>query len=130
MITTNVYFRVFHLKAGGKSGTCFSLDVNGKQYIVCAKHQVEYWDFSNCMEIFHEELWKEVKFDLVGHFEDPIDISVLAPSFQISPPYILEGSHKGLINGQDVYFLGFPYGLSGEMGKINRGFPLPLIKKL
>lgn len=106
MITTNVYFRVFHLKAGGKSGTCFSLDVNGKQYIVCAKHQVEYWDFSNCMEIFHEELWKEVKFDLVGHCEDPIDISVLAP------------------------FLGFPYGLSGEMGKINRGFPLPLIKKL
>src|SRR5579862_9808976 len=129
MITTNVFSRVFRLKIGSESGTCFSLDIDGKQYIVSAKHLFERWDCNRSIELFHEGEWKKVKFDLVGHCNDLIDISVFAAPFQISPSFALEGSHKGLISGQDVYFLGFPYEISGEMAKINRGFPLPLIKK-
>lgn len=35
----------------------------------------------------------------------------------------------GIVYGQDVYFLGFPYGMTGEIGQMNRDFPLPFVKK-
>jgi hypothetical protein len=35
----------------------------------------------------------------------------------------------GLIWGQDVFFLGFPYGWSSDIGTINRNFPMPFVKK-
>ena len=34
-----------------------------------------------------------------------------------------------IILGQEVYFLGFPYGLNTNMGELNRNFPVPFIKK-
>jgi len=35
----------------------------------------------------------------------------------------------GIHIGQDIYFLGFPFGLGSDVGSINRQFPLPFIKK-
>ena len=34
-----------------------------------------------------------------------------------------------MIYGQEVYFLGFPYGLEGDYPGLNSGFPLPYIKR-
>ena len=31
--------------------------------------------------------------------------------------------------GQDIRFLGFPYGMGSEMGDLNRDFPIPLVKQ-
>ena len=31
--------------------------------------------------------------------------------------------------GQEVFFLGFPYGLGSELGELNDDFPLPFIKR-
>ena len=66
---------------------------------------------------------------LVGHCEGEVDISVLAADIQISPTYPLNPTLGGIILGQDVYFLGFPYSLKSDVGSINRNFPLPLVKK-
>ncbi|MEK6977238.1 MAG: hypothetical protein AABX40_02405, partial [Candidatus Hydrothermarchaeota archaeon] len=39
-------------------------------------------------------------------------------------------SSGGMALGQDVYFLGYPYGLSTDVGpELNADFPLPLVKK-
>ena len=35
----------------------------------------------------------------------------------------------GIVLGQDVYFLGFPYSISSDIGDLNRNFPVSLIKK-
>jgi hypothetical protein len=40
MITSNVIQRVFHLKFGTGTGTCFAIDFEGRQYLVTAKHVV------------------------------------------------------------------------------------------
>ena len=64
----------------------------------------------------------------MGHAAEHIDITVLSLDFQISPTYLLPASDGEIALGQNVYFLGFPYGLSPEVGELNRNFPMPFVK--
>ncbi len=129
MITTNAIQRTFHIKIGESTGTCFTVDVDGRQYLVTAKHVVENLNGACSIEIYHEKQWKSIDVTVVGHCDKGIDISVLTANFQISPTHQLEPTSAGLVYGQDVYFLGFPYGMSGELGEINSDFPLPFVKR-
>ena len=129
MITTNVFQRTFQFSFGESQGTCFTVDHDNRQYIVTARHLVERLTDSATIKIKHEEVWKDCLVNLVGHCEGKIDISVLAAGFQISPTYTLPTSAGGITLGQDVYFIGFPYGIASEIGELNRNFPLPFVKK-
>jgi len=127
MITTNVIQRTFHISIENSTGTCFTIDVDGKQYLVTAKHLVEQIKNTAKIRIYHENQWKDLQVTLVGHCEGNIDISVMAAGFQLSPTFELEPTSGGMIYGQDVYFLGFPYGMAGQVGELNRDFPLPFV---
>lgn len=129
MITTNAIQRTFHIKVGDSTGTCFTIDVDNKQYLVTAKHIVSDLADTSNIEIFHEQQWKNIEVTIVGHCDGEIDISVLTTNLQISPTHPLEPTSAGMTYGQDVYFLGFPYGMAGEMGPMNRDFPVPFVKK-
>ena len=129
MITTNILTRTFHIRVGDLTGTCFAIDVNNKQYIVTAKHVVSDLLGTSTIAVFHENIWKDISVTLVGHASDGIDISVLATNFQISTTFPIVPTTAGISLGQDVYFLGFPYAMSGGGEEVNRNFPLPFIKK-
>ena len=129
MITTNVIHRTFHIQVGDSTGTCFTIDNNNKQYLVTARHVVKDLNGTCGIRIFHENQWKEIQVTVVGHCEGEIDISVLTAPLQLSPTFPLEATSAGMVYGQDVYFLGFPYGMTGEIGSLNRDFPLPFVKK-
>lgn len=129
MITTNILQRIFHIEVGDSKATCFTIDVNGKQYIVTAKHLVEKNIKNATIRIYHNKEWKKIEVALVGHCENGIDVSVLATNFQLSPTYALEPTSGGIVYGQEVFFLGFPYGMTGEIGALNRDFPMPFVKK-
>lgn len=128
MITTNAIQRTFHIKVGGSTGTCFTIDVESKQYLVTAKHVISDLDGDVQIEIYHGGEWKVVNVSIVGHSEGEIDVSVMAARTQLSPSYSLEPTAAGLIYGQEVFFLGFPYQMAGDMGPLNRDFPLPFVK--
>lgn len=129
MITTNVIARTFQVECSQKTGTCFSLDIDQRQYLITARHIVEGINNNNSILIFHDGKWKTLDVELVWLSETEEDIAILAPSIQISPALPLIPSMDGVIYGQDVFFLGFPFGLKTEAGPINRNFPLPFIKK-
>ena len=129
MITTNVIHRVFYLRLQEQNGTGFAIDVDGKQYLITAKHLVANIRGKDTLNIFHENKWKSVDIFLVGHCGDDVDISVLAMDYQLSPDFKMEPSSGGLAYGQDVYFLGFPYLDGAGLSGINRSFPLPFVKK-
>ncbi len=65
---------------------------------------------------------------LVGHGKGDIDVTALAPQilFGVTHPLIL--SMDGVMLAEDLYFLGFPYGLETKEN-INSDFPLPLVKR-
>lgn len=130
MITANVFQRVFYIQYGASLGTCFVLDWKDRQYLVTARHVVASLQGSAEITILHQGVWKSLQVTLVGHGENSVDISVLAPSIQLGREDLpLPASTEGIVFGQDLYFLGFPYGLKADVGVINREFPLPLVKK-
>ena len=129
MITTNVLHRVFVLIVQAEQGTGFTIEVDNKQYIITAKHLAKNIKKKDSVKIIHQNKEKLIKTVLVGHCDGENDISVLSTNFQISPSYTMKPSDAGLIYGQNVYFLGFPYLDVKDTSKINRGFPVPFVKK-
>lgn len=127
--STNVLQRVFHISHENKTGTCFTIDVGGRQYLITAKHLVQSIQEPCAVRLFRDGEWKSLQVDLVGHGAKCVDLTVLAAEMQISPTHPLEPTTKGLILGQDVLFLGFPYGIASDSRNSNNRFPFPLVKK-
>ena len=130
MITANFIHRTFRIKCGDSLGTGFTIDVDGKQYLVTARHVVEGLSSSTPLEGFEIKSWVAIAADLVADGDDGVDVSVIAPRAVMSPPNLpVVTSSKGLSYGQDVYFLGFPYGVLSQVIFGGAGHPLPLVKK-
>ena len=129
MVPTNVLQRTFQIKHGDKTGTCFTIDQDGKQYIITARHVVSGFKPQQSISVSHQKQWKDLPCEIVGLGDGDVDIAVLAPPYQISPTHPLPATTALLYLGQDAYFLGFPYGLHTDVGALNADFPLPLIKK-
>jgi S1-C subfamily serine protease len=130
MITANFIHRTFRIKCGDSVGTGFTVDVDGKQYLVTAKHVVQAFGTSAQLEVFGNGAWFIVPATLVAHGAEGLDVSVLAPTASMSPPNLpVMASSDGLTYGQDVYFLGFPYGVLSRIIFGDTGHPLPLVKK-
>lgn len=129
-VTSNILQRTFHIRYEGSMGTCFTIDVESRRYLVTARHVVESLENYAVVEISHNRAWVPLRVQLVGHGPEDIDLTVLAPQqvFGSSSPLTL--TMEGLVLADDVYFLGFPYGLGMEVAtEMNAGFPLPLVKK-
>ena len=127
MITSNIITKVYRIKCGNNAGSCFTIDYESEQYICTARHVVKEFN-GNSVEIFHEKTWKTLHVKLVGHSHSGADISVFHSDVRLSEPLPLQYSSKGLVYGQDVHFLGFPYGLTSGGEDINRSFPIPFVK--
>jgi len=129
MIPDNVLQRTFCMQYRNETATCFTMDMYRKQYIVTARHALPGVGEAVTIEIQHDGQWKELICRVVGSAAGEVDISVLAPSHAISPSLTLEPNTKNICLGQDVYFLGFPYGLQSVVGEANADFPFPLVKR-
>lgn len=130
MITANFIQRTFRIKCGESVGTGFTIDVDGRQYLVTAKHVVQGFTPVVGIEVFGNNMWTPVASTLVAHGGKDIDVSVLAPAVAMSPPNLPAiASSGGVAYGQDVYFLGFPFGVLSNVLLGDAGHPLPLVKK-
>jgi hypothetical protein len=129
MVTSNVIQRTHYIKYGNSIGTCFTIDIDGRQYVVTAKHVLRGIKQNDKCEIYWNSTWTQVDTLLVGECPGNVDIIVVALRVQLSPTHPLPVGDAGAVFGQDVYFLGFPFGLSADLGAANRYFPVPFIKK-
>lgn len=131
MITANVFQRVFFVRYGEATGTAFTIDQDGRQYIVTARHVCNDLEGTGVIAIFREGQWIQVPVTVVGVGQSADladDVIVLASERQLSPALPMTASSAGLIFGQQVFFLGFPYGLHSS-ALLDGGYPLPLIKQ-
>lgn len=130
MVNSNILQRTFHLRFGGGTGTGFTVDLDGRHYLVTAAHVVEGIRELDVIWVNREQAWQEVPVRLVGRSIANGDIAVLAPDDLLSPLHPLRLGAQGIHLAQNVWFLGFPYGIQMDMPlALNRGFPLPLVKK-
>jgi len=129
MVPSNAIQRTFRIAYGDSAATCFTLDVDGRQYIVTARHVVPNAADTLLVRVHYNRQWQDLQCQVVGLATGEVDIAVLAPPHQLSPAHIFEPTTREMYLSQDAYFLGFPYGLHSEVGEINGNFPLPLVKK-
>jgi len=131
MVAMNALKRTFWLKDGNNIGTGFVIDVDDKQYLVTAAHVCSQAVKSGHLEIWHQNVWKNVPIRVAVYGDpnsDDQDVAALVLHKRIiakDSPIVADG--KGVYLGQTVYFLGFPYGLSSAIEQKD-GYPLPLIK--
>lgn len=128
MITTNVMLRTFLVKFGNSTGTAFTTEDDSRQYLATARHVVKGIKPRDAIHVFHDRQWKPLEVQVVGVGEKESDIAVLSPLQQLSPTLPLEATSEGLTYGQQLYFLGFPFGWDGGGGHISSDYPIPLVK--
>lgn len=127
MLTANAIQRVFYLRYGPRLGTAFAVEHGDREYLVTAKHVVRELETGQSVSLMHNGAWVEKPVRLVGHCD--VDISVFAIDQRLVGKNLsLPLGSRSLVYGQDVYFLGFPYGLWGNV-PANNGYPFPFAKK-
>jgi S1-C subfamily serine protease len=110
--------RVFPLKFGEKnSGACFVVDVDDRQYIVTARHLVPGIAASGLVEVFVNQKWHGVRVRPIFPENPKTDIVALAADQLLAPRMDIVAGDRGIFVGQDVYFLGFPFGLASKFAK-------------
>ncbi len=123
-VSVNVLGRVFPVRVGNSLGTAFTMELDGKQYLVTAKHLLA----DAVPATIHVEIdaWWEVPVQLVGVGAGKSDVLVLAADRQLSVTFPVDATTTGLALGQSVRFLGFFPGLrtSPGPGYAHRGMPL------
>ena len=129
MIPTNILFRVFQIRCGSGTGTIFALDFESRQYLVTASHIVgEFADGQ--IEIRHDDAWKTLRVEFVGSTNEHLDVSVFAAEILLcSAEFTAEPSLAGALLGQEMHFLGFPFGWRGPSTDLLRRAPLPFVKR-
>lgn len=129
MITANFIHRTFRIRVGDSLGTAFTIDVDGRQYLVTARHVLAGLNPAE-IGVFSNNEWQPCGVGMVGHAPGQIDISVLAPAKRLTPANLpVTASSDGVAYGQDIHFLGFPYHFLGNVIFTDAGYPLPFAKR-
>jgi S1-C subfamily serine protease len=129
VVPNNILQRTFHIAHNGAVGTGFTIDVDGRQYLVTARHVVEGLASGSQITALRSGTWQPIDIGDVWHSPTGADASLLSLKTQLSPAHnIVVGDEASLFLSQQIFFLGFPYGLNMEAGQMNNGYPLPFVK--
>lgn len=129
MVPTNILQRTFHIAHNGESGTAFTVEISDLQYIVTAAHVVKGLQSGSKLSVMHRGEWLSIDIGEVWVSPIGADIALISPNKQLSPVHpILVGSASSFYLSQQIYFLGFPYGLRLDLGPLNNDFPVPFVK--
>ncbi len=129
MLTFNVYDRVFEARWNGATGTAFTVDIDSRQYLVSAKHVFEGVETSDLIEIFLQSQWTKVEVTVIGLSTDDTDVVVLATDRPIGAHHPLRLSKGEVFLSQDVFFVGYPFGMHSTTMTADGALHLPLVKK-
>ena len=127
-ITSATLQRTFRIRCKRECGTCFTIDTDGRRYLVTARHLAHGIEGRGEVEVWHDGGWKRLDVELVGHGQDRVDVTVLAPQKLFGGGYPIT-TYDAYCLGENVHFLGFPFGLGSEVGALNSEFPIPWVKR-
>lgn len=123
-ITANTLQRVYQVKSWNWVWTWFTIEKNNIQYLITAKH-IYKWEIE---VLINNEF---VKLDSLPIFPDNSDVDIVAFNLNnhISPTLDVWIWTKGVIYGQDVFFLWYPFWTRDWSNTIIWNTFVPFIKK-
>lgn len=129
--TSNVIYRVLRIRTPTDTGSAFTVEVDGKQYLITARHLLEGFGSQGEVELWMENRWSRFRVRAIYPAKETVDIAALDAGRPLTVTFPLEASAGGLTLGQQVYFLGYPYGLgtAGSAAPAPPGFgEIPFLK--
>jgi hypothetical protein len=129
MIPNDVLGRVFCLRVGVSTATGFAIDVDGRQYLVTSRHFATGASPRAPLLILIENQWYNLGGTAIGHAPGEVDISVFVLNGVVAKPELVFDPDQSLLYGQEVYFLGYPYGWWWEAKKAFVGRPVPFVRR-
>lgn len=127
--TSNVLYRVLRIKTATSTGSAFTIEVNGKQYVITARHLLKGLGSEGEIELWIGGRWSRSKVRALYPSKESVDIAALDLGRAVTVTFPLEPSSGGLTLGQQAYFLGYPHGLGGTGSASPPGFgELPFLK--
>jgi S1-C subfamily serine protease len=123
------------LKGSNEGGSAFALDYKGKLYLVTARHVIEGVAKSDAIiEVRRSDKWEDhLTVRTLYPSSADADIAVFetnetaAQPFEIAPMGI--PTTAGVTFGQQVWFIGYPFGMSSVMAKGSAIAALPFMKR-
>ncbi len=129
MVPSDIIQRTFHVAHGNEAGTAFTIEVGDLQYIVTAAHVVKGLQPNTKLRVNHQGGWTPIDIGEVWVSPTGADLSLISPKAQLSPCHpILVGGAASFYLSQQIFFLGFPYGMRLDIGPVNNDFPVPFVK--
>jgi hypothetical protein len=128
--TSNVLYRVLRIKTATQTGSAFTIEVDGKQYLITARHLLNGFGSEGEVELWIEGRWSKVKARAIYPSKAAVDIAALDLGRPVTITFPLIPSSGGLTLGQQAYFLGYPHGLGTSRAEpFPAGFgELPFLK--
>jgi S1-C subfamily serine protease len=127
--TSNVLYRTLRIRTAASTGSAFTIEVGGKQYLITARHLLAGFGSAGEIELWIEGRWSKLAARAIYPSREAVDIAALDLGKPVTITFPLEPSSGGLALGQQVYFLGYPYGLGTSGAAPVPGFgELPFLK--
>jgi S1-C subfamily serine protease len=129
--TSNVIYRVLRIRTPTDTGSAFTIEVDGKQYLITARHLLEGFGSEGDVDLWMDQHWTRLHVRAIYPAKETVDIAALDAGRPVTVTFPLEPTAGGLTLGQQVYFLGYPYGLGtpGSLGPAPPGFgEIPFLK--
>lgn len=126
--TSNVIYRVLRIKTPTDTGSAFTIEVDGKQYLITARHLLEGFGTEGEVDLWMEGRWSRVRVRAIYPAKETVDIAALDPGRPVTVTFPLEPTAVGLTLGQQVYFLGYPYGLGTQEPALPGFGEIPFLK--
>ena len=126
IVTSNVINRVLNIRIGDRRGTGFTIEVDGRRYLITARHVTGEKKVGRIG--IEQEKWVGLDVKTVGIGDKGRDVAVLAADRKLTTDHEIDIGSVGITMGQDVRFLGFPLGL--RMGYVSgkKGKEIPMVK--
>jgi hypothetical protein len=114
-VAGNVFVNTLMIQTSSGQGTGFTIDVDGRQYLITAKHMVNGMGSEGIIGIGKFGSAGGIEFEpyrmQIFRCAGSIDIAVLIPPLRLTTGETMEPTGEtSFIIGQDAYFVGFPFG--------------------
>jgi S1-C subfamily serine protease len=113
--TSNVLYRVLRLRNAGETGSAFTIEVDGKQYLITARHLLKGFGGEGEIELWLDGHWSRMKARAIYPSKEIVDIAALDLGRPVTITFPLAASSGGLTLGQQAFFLGYPHGLGSSV---------------
>ena len=120
--------QTFQVRTAEGTGTAFTVEVDGRQYIVTAQHVIGSMASGSLDMQTSSAGWRQVPIMAVGMAGPPVDVAVMATDSALGSRSSVPVGVSTVSYGQAVRFLGYPFGLDFTSIPGVRTAPLPFIK--